>query len=68
MTLYECPSLPTDWVVEVDGQLFIVPAIHRGWDKRSPFRGYREGLRPVPSCYSIGLGIPRDQSQTPARG
>jgi len=61
MTLYECDQLPTVWVVERDGDYSIVPAVHRGWDLRSPFRGYRESLRPVPSFYAIGLGIPRDQ-------
>lgn len=59
-TIYECPTLPMDWVVELSDRLWIVPAIHHGWDKRSPFRGYRESLRPVPSCYLIGLGVGRD--------
>ena len=61
MMLYECDQLPTVWVVELDEQLFIVPAVHHGWDKRTAYRGHRESLRPVPSCYAIGLGIPRDQ-------
>ena len=37
--IYECPTLPADWVVELNDQLWIVPAIHHGWDKRTPFRG-----------------------------
>jgi len=65
MTLYECEQLPTVWVVEREGEFFIVPAVHHGWGKRSLYRGYREALRPVPSCYAIGLGIPRDQGARP---
>jgi len=60
-TIYECPTLPMDWVIEMGEQFWIVPAKRYGWDDRRPFRGHRESLRPVPSCYLIGLGVGRDR-------
>jgi len=57
VTIYECSALPLHWVVEADGRMFVVPAVHNGWQKRTPYRGYRESLRKVSSSYLIGLGV-----------
>lgn len=46
-TLYYLESLPNEWVVEHGGEIWLVPNIPNGWNKRRPYRGHRTGLEPV---------------------
>ena len=60
LRLWNCLTTPLHWVVEdLDtGELWSVPAFPNGWNKREPYRGHRESLRPVPGAAYVGLGIP----------
>ena len=66
VAVYEADGLPLHWVIDWHGQLYIVPAAHNGWEKRTPYSGHRESLRKVPDCYLIGLGVAGDRGARPA--
>lgn len=61
--LFSPRSMPSHWVVEdkITGELWIVPGIANGWDRRGPYRAPRFYLQDAdlaPSYCFIGLGIP----------
>jgi len=60
LRLWDCLTTPLHWVVEDlhTGELWSVPAFPNDWNKREPYRGHRESLRPVPGAAYVGLGIP----------
>lgn len=62
MNIYKDWGMPLHWVIECDGQFWIVPASPFGWSQRSPYRvpePYRSvRLEPMHKSCLIGLGIP----------
>lgn len=60
LRIWECLSTPLHWVVEDEGtgELWLVPALSNGWDKRIPYRGHRAALRPVYGYCYLGTGVP----------
>lgn len=59
MTLWKSPQLPTMWAVKDGGGLWwMVPAMHDGWSRKVPYRGWTEFLEPVELSWCYGTGIP----------
>lgn len=63
LTLYECRNLPLHWVgTDEAAAPWIFPAAHRGWERRTPYRGPPAALRSTPAYRSaIGTGFPGHQ-------
>jgi hypothetical protein len=53
-------GLPMAWVIENEttAELWFVPAVADGWERKVPFRGHRQSLRPTEGSAYIGLGVP----------
>lgn len=58
--LYAMPNVPTHWVVEHAGEMFLVPAVANGWTLRQELpRQHRLRLTEMPlAVFGRGLGLP----------
>lgn len=59
--LYDPPGMPLHWLARVEGKLWIVPALHHGWDSRSKYHGpppEMAGYQAVSMKYALGCDIP----------
>jgi hypothetical protein len=60
LRLYDSPGTPNHWAVEDEGtgELWLVPGVENGWQRRTLYRGHRQALRPVWGYCWAGLGCP----------
>ncbi len=72
VAMYTTESIPDHWIISDVAGWYLVPNIPDGWERRTPYRGQVEGLRPVTGAIAVSMasiiGYTPDRSPSVSTG